>query len=84
MKVLNPTWMENKDKRIAAYKQAVLEGRTPEKIVEQTACNQAIQWLILRLTREGISFRLVQLGAGVKMVTTETDLCPKCHGTGRY
>jgi hypothetical protein len=65
---------------IAAWKQA--EGTKPTICVD-TSFNQAVQWLILRLTEADIPFRLIQLGAGVKRVTTETDQCPKCHGTGK-
>ena len=45
--------------------------------------NAATQWLIMELDRRNISYRVVQLGAGVKKITTQTDICPKCHGTGR-
>jgi len=37
----------------------------------------------LQLTSAGVPFKVIQLGAGVNRVTTETDQCPKCHGTGK-
>jgi len=72
--------MDRMKAEIAAWKQA--EGNKPI-ICVNTSFNLAVQWLVLRLTEASIPFRLIQLGAGVKRVTTETDQCPKCHGTGR-
>jgi hypothetical protein len=40
--------------------------------------NQAIQWLIRELALRGRPYKLHQLGAGVKRVTTDTDVCPCC------
>ena len=45
--------------------------------------NKATQWLIMTLSQRGVAFKLINLGAGVKRITTETDVCPKCNGTGR-
>lgn len=36
----------------------------------------AAQWLIIQLTKNKIPFKLINLGAGVKRITTETDTCP--------
>ena len=43
----------------------------------------AVTWLVLELTKENIPFRLVNVGGGVKTITTDTATCPKCGGTGR-
>ena len=43
-----------------------------------TSYNPAIQSLIVYLTNNGKSFKLYNLGAGVKRLTTETDICPCC------
>ena len=40
--------------------------------------NPARQWLIERLTDKGKIFRVYNLGAGVKRITTETSQCPCC------
>lgn len=45
--------------------------------------NLSAQFLVLRLTEANIPFRIINLGAGLKKITTETDICPKCKGTGR-
>ena len=80
---LNPKWVDSTNAEIVAYKEAVRAGNAPKHIDVTTAVSQAIQWLILRLANEGISYRLIMLGAGVKRVTTDVQVCPKCNGTGR-
>ena len=80
---LNPKWLVAREQEIAAYVEAKSNGSELPKIDVTTATNQAIQWLIMRLSKAEIGFKLIQLGAGVKRVTTETDVCPKCNGTGR-
>ncbi|MHB8123134.1 MAG: hypothetical protein ACYDG4_13370 [Desulfuromonadaceae bacterium] len=37
-----------------------------------------IQWLIMKLSKYGVAYRLYNLGAGVKRVTTDTSTCPCC------
>ena len=44
-----------------------------------TSFNPSVQWLIQRLVIEEIPYKLYQLGAGVKRVTTDqVDTCPCC------
>jgi hypothetical protein len=38
--------------------------------------NLPIQWLIVRLSRASIPYKVHQLDAGVKRITTDTDTCP--------
>lgn len=38
----------------------------------------AVQWLITKLSRFGKPYKLYNLGAGVRRITTETDICPCC------
>lgn len=40
--------------------------------------NVNAKWLITKLSNEGIMFKVYNLGAGVKRITTETDKCPCC------
>ena len=49
----------------------------------RTAIPVAATWLVLQLSARKIPFRVMNLGAGVKLITTKTDTCPKCKGTGR-
>lgn len=81
---VNPKWQEKMEKQITAHLDALKQGfAVVPKIEETSNYNPATQWLIMRLAKENIGFRLIQLGAGVKKVTTETEVCPKCNGTGR-
>lgn len=48
-----------------------------------TGITQAKTWFVLQLTEHGIPFALHQLGAGITKITTDTQVCSKCHGTGR-
>lgn len=75
---LNPKWTDAKKEEIAVYKR---NGQPAIDVT--TTCNTAIQWLICQLTAHNIPFKLIQLGAGVKRVTTDTTVCPKCNGTGK-
>lgn len=43
-----------------------------------TAQNIVAQWLIRHLALGKRNFKLYQLGAGVKRITTDTDTCPCC------
>lgn len=36
------------------------------------------KWLIATLAQEGFIFRVINLGAGVKRITTDIDCCPMC------
>ena len=48
-----------------------------------TSFNQAAQWLIKALARAEVPFQVIQLGGGVKRITTDVGVCKKCSGTGR-
>lgn len=45
--------------------------------------NLAAKWVIRTLAEMNIPFKVIQLGGGVKRITTDTEVCPKCNGTGR-
>ncbi|RJR46036.1 MAG: hypothetical protein C4576_11445 [Desulfobacteraceae bacterium] len=71
---VNPEW-------IGKIKNAIKEVADPEerpKIDETLSFNAAAQWLITFLSNRNIPFKVVQLGAGVKRITTDTDTCPFC------
>lgn len=38
----------------------------------------AAAWLIKKLSDAGRFFKVYNLGAGVRRITTETDICPCC------
>lgn len=70
----NPVWQREQLKKLDA------DRSTFEITVDM---NAAAQWVIMALDQRGIPYRVIQLGAGVKKITTQTNICPKCHGTGR-
>ena len=65
---VNPQWVTD----------AVNEYRDYDFVERTTAFNKAIQALIIRFDNLGIMYRLYSLGAGVKKLTTDTDVCPCC------
>ena len=79
----NPQWVREQEDKIAAFKSAQAFGGDVKPIDVTTSMNAVAQFMIQRLALAGIGFRLIQLGAGVKRITTDTHICPKCNGTGR-
>ena len=65
---LNPAWIKNREEEL----------RQNEPIDRIESFNLAIQWLITEFTKRGKPFKLYNLGAGVKRITTETNICPCC------
>ena len=65
---LNPKWTDGMQVKINAR----------EKIDVTDAYIPAVQFLVSRLASAGIPYKIFQLGAGVKRITTETDTCPCC------
>lgn len=49
-----------------------------DNIDRTTGINKAAAWLIMYLTQEEIPFKVYNLGAGVKRITTDTKKCPCC------
>ena len=76
---LNPAWKYRIIDDLEQYKRS--NGRN--HVVRTESMTSAIQWMVMRLVADGIPFRLINLGAGVKQITTDTTVCPKCHGTGK-
>ena len=68
MRIISKAWAEG----------VVAKLDAGEAIDVTTSFNKAIAWLIEVLSRRNIPFKLYQLGAGVKRVTTDTDCCPMC------
>lgn len=53
------------------------------KVDHITGFNPASKWLICILSEKEIPFKVIHLGSGVKRITTKTETCPKCNGTGK-
>ncbi len=70
---VNPKWQAERESEI-------LRG---VEIDETTSFLPGIQWLVVRLAKLGVPYKLYNLGAGVRRLTTETDTCPCCkHKVG--
>ena len=81
---ISEAWIAEMTEKMRAYQSHLcVDGSKPKAIEVTTSFNQAIQWLIIALDKFGIPFRVISLGAGVKKVTTDVQVCPKCHGTGK-
>ena len=78
MKVLDKTWCNDMIEAIRCHKVAPALN-----INEVLSSDQPTKWLVTQLAARNISFKVINLGAGVRRVTTETSTCPKCNGTGR-
>ena len=79
MKQINQKWL---DKIKGIVNEAQNKNEKPQ-INEIIQTNYVSKWLIAYLASKNISFKVINLGAGVKRITTDTNICPKCNGTGR-
>jgi len=57
--------------------------RNEENIKCTVTDNASAKYIISHLVHQGVSYRVIQRGSGVKTITNQTDLCSKCGGTGR-
>jgi hypothetical protein len=80
---INPKWEDKIRSEIAEYLDRRASGYAPKHIDETSSFSASVQWLVCLLSKKGIAFKVVQLGAGVRRVTTDVAICTKCNGTGR-
>lgn len=74
---LNPNWVAE---QCARMQDSVRDHEVYEVTVTFTL---AAQQIIFDFNKRKIPFKVINLGAGVRKITTDVDICPKCHGTGR-
>lgn len=67
-RIINKIWVNRMREKI----------HTLDHIDETISFNSAAQWLITTLATENIPFKVYNLGAGVKRITTDVDTCPCC------
>ena len=65
---VNPEWLKSRKEEIREYR----------SVDVTTTFNKAVQALIILLVEANLPFKLYNLGAGVKRITTETNICPYC------
>jgi hypothetical protein len=66
--VVSPKWK-------AGIESDIFQGKP---VTVTTSFNAAAQWLVAKLVKCGVPFKLTNNGAGVKTITTVTDTCPLC------
>lgn len=66
--------------RLTQHWQEEMQAKLAErKPIDLTSThNLPIQWLIVRLANASIPYKVYNLGAGVKRITTDTTTCPCC------
>ena len=74
---LNPRWQDQICEKIGDYER---DGKPFDHI---ESLNMASQWIIARLASKNIAFKVIPLGAGVRRITTNVEICEKCNGTGK-
>lgn len=57
--------------------------RAGDVFEQVTSCNVWAKIVVLALTGRGVPFKVLQMGAGVKKITTQVDVCPRCKGLGK-
>lgn len=75
---VNPNWIK---RIVREYKES--KNKEDFKLDEVLSYNPATQWLVSYLTKNGVAYKIINLGAGVKRITTDVKVCSKCNGTGR-
>jgi hypothetical protein len=48
-----------------------------------TEFNELAQWFVKTLVEKNIPFKILNMGAGIKKITTDVNVCPKCKGLGK-
>ena len=75
--ILNPKWCADIKERITARLLGTNEFMY-QPFELRSEWNKATQFVILALPQAGRPYKVHQLGAGVKLITTDTDTCPCC------
>jgi len=40
------------------------------------------KFIVISLSNKNIPFKVLNLGCGISKITTDTNICPKCKGSG--
>lgn len=74
-RMLNARWVQTMKDKVQSQ---LLPGMYDFEVDEVLSSNLAAKFLIKLLAAEGRPYKVHQLGAGVKHITTNTDTCPCC------
>lgn len=75
--ILNPAWIKQVREELA---EDAREGHRPKPF--KTCANKAAAFYVLALSDCGFVPKVVNLGAGAKLITTQEQVCPHCGGKG--
>ena len=82
-KVINSMWAARVTREVEGYRDP-LKRIGEKKEIDELVCDaKSLKWLVYVLAKSGIGFKLINVGGGVKRVTTDVEVCDKCGGTGR-
>lgn len=79
---LNPKWADKIKQKVSAFGN-ITHRDCNIPIDEIISYAPACKFLIELLAQKNISFTIINLGCGVKRITTKTNICTKCNGTGK-
>ena len=82
-KVINPIWQRRVTMEVEGYIDPLKRIGERKEINELVSDAMPLKWLVYLLAKRGIGFKLINVGGGVKRVTTDVKVCDKCGGTGR-
>lgn len=74
---VDPKWLADQKQFIGDS----LRTNFPYSVI--TSYNKAAQAVVYYLTDNQIPFKVLNMGAGVKKITTDVSVCPKCKGRGK-
>ncbi|MEY2703522.1 MAG: hypothetical protein RLY43_2161 [Bacteroidota bacterium] len=76
--ILSLSWCAEEKEKMDAFL-----NHTIDSYELTTAVSKAINFAVLCLLKKNISYKILNMGGGVKRITTKTDTCPKCKGLGK-
>jgi len=74
---LHQWWIDEMTEKMTSFR----AGGDPIEIT--TAESNVKSWMVINFDKFKIPFAVYSLGAGVSKITTDTQVCPKCKGSGR-
>lgn len=78
---LRDSWVEEQLRKIEAVKN---DTGFIKPVYSYTSSNSVVKRFIINaLLKRSIPYKIIQHGAGITQITTETTICPKCGGKGR-
>lgn len=80
---IDSEWKRKQEEVMDDFKNGIHNSAFPLHYKVTTPHAIIKKWVVLTLIKKRIPYRVLNMGAGVSTITTETDICPKCKGLGR-